>query len=60
MSKKGGVMDLYFQKYNITRVIKIRERNLDQLENIFDLLDSKLHFFENVSNIISGSYLPFF
>lgn len=50
MSKKNGPMDLYFQYYNLTRILI--SRNLDDLiELVYEKTDSKLHLPENLELI---------
>lgn len=50
MSKKNGVMDLYFQKYNVFRVNRL-QCYIDY-DRLTDLLDPKLHFPENIECIV--------
>lgn len=54
MSKKNYPMDLWFQKYNITRVKIIISHNLLDNDMLYDYIDPKLHFYENIANIIEN------
>lgn len=50
MSKPGGVMDFHFQVYNLPIVLDARGYS-ELLENA--ILDPKLHFPENIENIVN-------
>lgn len=47
MSKKGGVMDSWFQLYNLPRIFIARNR-YDCLDHISELVDFRLSLPENL------------
>lgn len=51
MSKKFGVMDWYFQIWNLSRHVELYFQHRRDEIDILHLMDSKLHLPENIENI---------
>jgi len=50
MSRKNGVMDWYFQLYNLPRIL-IAQHYEDLVELAFEKFDRNLHLDENLNEI---------